>query len=54
MQLQVFCAITSVGLCGVHIFRLIEIGFYLIEVRPDVDKLNKYIKEEQEIEEDEL
>lgn len=44
---QILACFSSVGLCAWHLFNLQKIGFFLIDVRADVDDINDYIKEEK-------
>lgn len=45
--LKIGVAAISVGACCIHIFNLIKMGFYLIDVRPAVDEINDHIKGEK-------
>lgn len=44
---QMVACFLTVGLCGWHILNLINLGFYLIRVRPIVDEINEGIRLEK-------
>ena len=47
--LQITVCSISIGTCILHIMNLYEIGIYLIDIRPQVEEINGFLKRQEDI-----